>query len=148
MTTLRLTTLIATIGILGLAGWSLRGVGKSIEVRSSNEPAVHCWMGGARALVADVLWLRVQTQWERRDAVGTIGALQRVTAVDPRPLTFWVNGARMLAYDLPAWKIDAAGGERVPLALTARIEVEHAQLALQWIERARAYHPDAVALTL
>jgi hypothetical protein len=144
----RLTALLVITAALALTGLSLRGVGKSIDTRSSSEPPVHCWMGGVRALVADMLWLRVQTCWEQRDPAGTVAALQRVAAVDPRPLTFWVNGARMLAYDLPAWRIEAAGGERVPAVATARIEVEHARLALNWLERARAHHPDAVVLTL
>lgn len=60
-------------------------------------------LGGMRAVVASGLWLRTNQAWEKQDAAET-GALLRLTvAADDRPLYFWLNGARMLAYDIPTW---------------------------------------------
>src|SRR5688500_3946230 len=67
-------------------------------------------LGGFRALVADALWIRMYVLWERRDLPGTQTLIQLVTAIDPRPVYFWKNGARIVANDLAAWRIDAAGG--------------------------------------
>jgi len=60
-------------------------------------------LGGMRAAVASGLWLRTNQAWERQDAAGTTALLQLTVAADERPLYFWINGARMLAYDIPVW---------------------------------------------
>jgi hypothetical protein len=62
--------------------------------------------------------------------------------VDPRPLYFWINGARMIAYDMPHWRVRVAGGSaRVPLVVQRRIDEEQAWVALGLLERALAAHP-------
>jgi hypothetical protein len=99
-------------------------------------------LGGFRGLIADFLWLRANGCWERRDPVGTMGTLRLVTAVDPRPLIFWLNGARMMAYDMPAWRVAAGGGYgAVPAGLVRRIDEEQARRALRWLDEARRHHP-------
>jgi len=60
-------------------------------------------LGGMRAAVASGLWLRTHRAWEQQDAAGTKTLLQLTVAADERPLYFWLNGARMLACDIPTW---------------------------------------------
>lgn len=104
-------------------------------------------LGGFRSLVADFLWLRVNVLWEGRQLASTLGGLRLVTAVDPRPLAFWLNGARMMAYDMPSWRIAALGGRgAVPTGMQTRIEAEQARLALAWLGEALEFHPASPAI--
>jgi hypothetical protein len=93
-------------------------------------------------VMADLLWLRTNALWEDRDLPGTVAAIKLVTTVDPRPVGFWLNGARMIGYDMSGWRIDAAGGpETVPESVQRRVEAVQAQMALAYLEKALAAHP-------
>jgi len=109
--------------------------------------ALFGWLGGFRALAADFLWLRLFAGWQDRDLPGSQTLIRAVVAVDPRPIYFWLNGARMLAYDLPAWRIAAEGGyDAVSPTRRHVIEWEHAQLGLMHLEAARKVQRDQAAL--
>lgn len=104
-------------------------------------------LGGFRALVADAAWLRMYVLWEQRDLPATDTLIRLVSAVDPRPVYFWLNGARILAYDLTAWRIAAAGGYDVaPPAVQARIGREQAEVALKHLAAAMTFHPASADL--
>ncbi len=104
-------------------------------------------LGGFRALAADFTWLRVFTIWEDRDLPATETLLRLVTALDPRPLYFWLNGARIVAYDMTSWRIAAAGGyDAVPEAVRSRLEREQARLALRRLDEAMQFHPASAEL--
>jgi hypothetical protein len=114
---------------------------------SSGAAALFGWLGGFRALAADFLWLRMYAGWEERDLPGTQTLIRAVVAVDPRPSYFWLNGARILAYDLPVWRIAAEGGyDAVKAERRQVIEAEQARLALRHLEAARRAQADPVAL--
>lgn len=100
-------------------------------------------LGGFRAVTADFLWVRTNAVWEEQDLPGAQTLIRLVTTVDSRPLIFWVNGARMIGYDMPVWRIDAAarGGADVPAVVQTRIYHEQAMAALAVLERARSHHP-------
>lgn len=99
-------------------------------------------LGGFRALVADAAWIRTYVLWEKRDLPGTETLIRLVVALDPRLVYFWINGARMLAYDFPVWRIERAGGfDAVPAGEQERIGQEQAALALRHLESAMAFHP-------
>jgi hypothetical protein len=98
-------------------------------------------LGGFRAIAADFSWVRLYMIWEKRDLPAVETLTRLVTTLDPRPLYFWVNSARILAYDMPNWRIDAAGGiGRVPEAEQQRIDAEQARLALRRLEEAAVFH--------
>ncbi len=104
-------------------------------------------LGGFRAIVADFTWVRLHVIWEQRDLPATNALLRLVTAIDPRPIYFWVNGARIMAFDMTAWRIEAAGGyEVLPPVQQERIGAEQARLAIRRLEEARAFHPTSAAL--
>jgi len=117
-------------------------------VAETSAPAISAaLLGGCRALVADGLWLETYEAWVRRDAAATTALIRLTTAMDDRPLYFWVNGARMLAYDLAQWRLDAAAaGGAVPAAVRARITAEQAELALGYLAEARRRHPQSADL--
>ena len=104
-------------------------------------------LGGFRAITADFMWLRAHVIWESRDLPTTATLLRLTTALDPRPLYFWLNGARIVAYDMTAWRIAAAGGyDAVPKPEQERIGVEQANLALRRLDEAMAFHPRSADL--
>lgn len=86
-------------------------------------------LGGMRAAVAGCFWLRANLAWERRDAAATTTLIHLTVASDERPLHFWLNGARMIAYDLPEWRLmpDATRAER------RRAMIEQAGAALDFL---------------
>lgn len=104
-------------------------------------------LGGFRAIVADITWLRLHVIWEQRDLPATESMLRLVSAVDPRPLYFWVNGARIEAFDMPVWRIEAAGGyDAISPEAQENIGVEQARLAIRRLEEAMKFHPASADL--
>lgn len=106
--------------------------------------------GGFRAITADLLWVRANALWEDQDLPATQTLIRLVTTVDSRPLIFWINGARMIGYDMPVWRLEALGREGgiVPAVVERRIFAEQAEAALRLLERARAYHPEEPLLVI
>ena len=104
-------------------------------------------LGGFRALVADVAWLRMYVLWEKRDLPATETLIRFASGIDPRPVYFWLNGARIIAYDLTAWRIEATGGyDAVSEAVQDRIGREQARLAIKYLEAAMTFHPASADL--
>ena len=104
-------------------------------------------LGGFRAIAADFTWIRVFVIWEQHDLPATETLLRVVTALDPRPVYFWLNGARVVAYDMTAWRIRAAGGyDHVPEAERERLSIEQARLALRRLDEAQKFHPKSADL--
>lgn len=106
-------------------------------------------LGGFRAIMADFLWIRTNTIWERRDRVKLDAMVRLVTTLDPRPEFFWMNGARMIAYDVPNWRIQEEGGyTKVPEVRQQMLDREQAEQAFAMLERAREFHPEKARLYL
>lgn len=104
-------------------------------------------LGGFRAIVADFFWIKTNSVWEDNDLPATQTFIKLVTAIDPRPLYFWQNGSRMIAYDMPNWRIIAAGGyEKTPQAEQRRIDEEQSAVALKYLNEAFGHHPDSPLL--
>lgn len=98
--------------------------------------------GGLRTFAADVAWLQANGAWERRDPARTIAMLRLTVALDPAPLYFWLNGARMLAYDLPEWQIGADNDDRERVERARR---KAAEQAIEFLERGKTRHPMSAA---
>jgi hypothetical protein len=138
-------------GLLWCGALALRPIEGSLPPGSGNASRVASgtggvlgMVGGLRAAAAGLLWLRANLAWERRDAAATTALVELTVATDERPLHFWLNGARMMAYDLPAWRIT----EDQPAAVQRAFGRAGAGAALAFLERGRATHPDAADLTV
>lgn len=100
-------------------------------------------LGGFRAIVADFFWIRTNYVWEQYDLPGTQTSIKLVTAIDPRPLYFWLNGSRMIAYDMPNWRIDKAGGyDKVPDSVKRRFDKEQSEVGVNYLREAFGHHPN------
>ena len=135
---------------LGLATAPLRAPGNPVPPAPGGGAGVSLAMlGGWRTLAADGCWLRAMAAWERRDAPALQATLRLTVLADPRPVTFWIQGARFLGYDVPAWRLaELAARGPVPAAVRQRIEEEQAQQALRWLDEARIHHPDHSAVAI
>jgi hypothetical protein len=106
-------------------------------------------IGGFRAVLADFVWIRANMSWEREDLSQTESFIRLTTMIDPRPVFFWINGARIFAYDMPVWRIRAMG---VPWGTfpqrEERLRSEQALMGLDFIDQALRYHPGNYRLIL
>ncbi|HEY4300580.1 MAG TPA: hypothetical protein VGM73_06895 [Candidatus Didemnitutus sp.] len=91
-------------------------------------------------MLADAAWLSADLAWERRDRVDTRYWLAFTVAADPVPEYFWLNGARIIAYDLPSWD---ANGRPSWRSYRQRLA---AREALGWLGHALVRHPRSFAL--
>ena len=116
-------------------------------VASSEQAVVSGLLGGFRVAVADIVWLEMAEAAAEHDLPATESLLHLVTLIDPRPLYFWVNGARIMAYDMPAWQMEAIGSDvRLSVAVRERIGQGQARQALRLLAEARRFHPESAAL--
>jgi tetratricopeptide (TPR) repeat protein len=100
-------------------------------------------LGGFRAILADLFWIRTNYVWEQYDLPATQTSIKLVTAIDPRSLYFWLNGSQMIAYDMPNWRIDKAGGyDKVPDSVKRRFDLEQAKVAVDYLNEAFGFHPE------
>ena len=158
----RLLAIFVTLGGLALTGAALRWMEAPLwAALRAEQPALRLGsagaaagqgvtlglLGGFRAIVADFTWLRLHVIWEQRDLAATDTLLRLVTTIDPRPLYFWVNGARIIAFDMTAWRIAEAGGHDLLSAVQRdRLGAEQARLAIRLLEEAMTFHPGNAAL--
>jgi hypothetical protein len=106
-------------------------------------------LGGFRAIVADFFWIHTYSRWEDKDLLGTQTSIKLVTAIDPRPIYFWLNGSRVIAYDMPNWRIEGAGSHAtVPETVKRRFDVEQSGIAIRYLQHALEHHPDNALLIL
>jgi hypothetical protein len=137
--------LVAAWGVSGLTRPLERGIATVTAVGESrteqltavaDQGGLLAVLGGLRSVVASGCWLRANLAWEKSDLAETTRLLDCTVAADERPLYFWLNGARILANDLPEWRLRGP----VPTALRSRVNEEQAQAALRFLERGVRWH--------
>jgi hypothetical protein len=154
----------ATFAALAVAGWVLAPLERSAWAQvAANAPelradtlagdlgqgAVVGLLGGFRSLVADFVYLKAWSDWDEHDLRGTVTHLRLTTAIDPRPVYFWINGARMMANDMPGWRVEQAGGwETVPVAVQRTFAREQAALGIAYLEEGLRANPNSPLLHL
>lgn len=113
--------------------------------RSFSQGVIPGLAGGLQNLIADFVWLRMNQSWAQREVAETQNFIQMAITLDPRFLYFWRNGARILAYDLPVWRIRSLkdGGLSLSAQEERAIREEQAEQAIALLERARFYHPQS-----
>ena len=103
-------------------------------------------LGGLRALVADGLWLKTYRAWAACDLAATERLIRLVTTVDDRPVYYWLNGARIMAYDMSEWRRAAHARGGGSTDGEGRIVEEQAETALGYLADAHRRHPESAAV--
>ena len=149
---------VVILGILVLVGWMTRPISSRAsvndlaiaEVSAMDASIDHLGqgvsfaiLGGYRSLVANMVWLSLNSDWENRDFVATMAKIRLTTSIDPRPKSFWLNGARIIASDMPVWAIgDWNAVQLFETEEGAAIRRRFARMALDFLKDARLAHPD------
>lgn len=118
---------------------SLAGTAKSAREKPSA-------VGGYGMIVADYLWLETNLAWEIRDVPKVRQLINFTVKSDPQTPYFWLNGARMMAYDFPAWQCEESS--LAPLAVQANWRMRGADEALLLLERGQRWHGKSAVLHL
>ncbi|MGJ8639350.1 MAG: tetratricopeptide repeat protein [Opitutaceae bacterium] len=106
-------------------------------------------LGGFRTIMADFVWIQINSVWQKKDRAKLDTMIRLVTTLDPRPDFFWTNSARMISYDVPNWRIEEEGGyDAVSDERAYALNVEQAEQAFKLLERAREFHPENPKLYL
>ncbi len=103
-------------------------------------------LGGYGTIIADYLWLETNLAWEIRDVTKVRQLIDLTMKSDPQTAYYWLNGARILAYDFPAWRCEAAS--LAPLAVQANWRMTGANEALLLLERGQRWHRKSAVLHL
>ncbi len=137
------------IVVLGLLLSGSSGL-RHLERRLSDQPAergaqwsqlighggIVAVLGGMRSVVASGFWLQTNLAWEQRDVRATTLGLNLTVAADERSDYFWLNGARMLAYDLSEWRVSPDA----PRAVREKVQREQGNQALEFLRKGIQWH--------
>jgi tetratricopeptide (TPR) repeat protein len=137
---------ILAVALLFSGSWGLR----HLERRLSDQPAARRaqWgellghggivavLGGMRSVVASGFWLQTNLAWEQRDVQATTLGLNLTVAADERSDYFWLNGARMLAYDLSEWRVSPDA----PRVVREKVQREQGNQALEFLRKGIQWH--------
>lgn len=126
---------VLVLGTVGFFAAPSGSTGVSFQSRSA--------LSVFRSFSANLMWVRAYVWWDRQEENETIEALWRVVKLDPAPLHFWLNGARMMAYDMPVWPVDDRPNDKRLIRLR---RAKFAREAIRFLEAARRQHPDCAAL--
>lgn len=113
-----------------------RSTGQRQWAAQAGHGVVLATLGGWRTLTADFVWLKANLAWESESLAATRAWLDLTVAIDERPDYFWLNSARIIAYDMPVWRLRAR--PEAPAAVAAAIREEQAQRALDFLARSLA----------
>jgi len=144
------------LGLALLVGWIVSPLERSIAKRLGQQSEVESLrnldsqfgqglsvaiLGGYRSVAANLVWLSMNQDWERRDMAGTLGKIALATAIDPRPEIFWLNGARIIANDMPTWVVGIEQSDLLAETDDGKaIASQFADRALAFLEGSRVYH--------
>jgi len=113
----------------------LEGMGQSVIIGS---------LGGLRALAADFLWLQTNYYWQKKNYGLTETTARAVTRLQPDYPFFWIETARMIAYDMPVWRF---GKDRTtPKTVEKRIRRQQAERGLAFLDEAAQFAPESAAI--
>lgn len=104
------------------------------------------FLGGLRPTVANLVWVQAYSHWERRDAASLEQSVGWALRLEPRNCSFWLQAARMFAYDVPRWEARATLGPGFhPPEAIQPFRLAGAQQALEYLDAAAVFFPaDAV----
>jgi len=154
----KIIEIVVVIGVLAVLGWLTQPISNranesetvvaefsamDASVGHLGQGVSFAILGGYRSLVANMVWLSLNSDWEKRDFAATAAKIRLATAVDPRPETFWLNGARVMANDMPAWVVGDWNAEKlIQTEEGSAIRIRFAKMALEYLQAAQLAHPE------
>ena len=133
-------------GLVSLTGGAALHSLKCDLIPGPSEQDLPVGVGGYGTFAADCLWLQTNLAWETQDEGRVRRLIDFTVTADPHTPYYWLNGARMLAYDLPAWQCQRE--PTAPLAVHVRFRTKGAVDALLLLERGQKWHGKSAVLHL
>lgn len=98
---------LLTLGGCAVLGWAWPRTGPAPRPAAAPAEQWFAALGPVAGLAADAGWLRLNLAWEQQDEAAVRAWIAWVLAAEPATPYFRLNAARMLAFDLPAWRVRA-----------------------------------------
>jgi len=137
---------IVVAGLALLAGGAALHALIAAGNRSVKTPEQSIEVGGYRTFAADCLWLETNLAWETKDASRARRMIDFTVSADPQSPYFWLNSARMLAYDFPVWRCQ--DDRLAPVAVQTNWRLNGAHEALLLLDRGQRWHGHSAVLHL
>lgn len=104
-------------------------------------------LGGYRTITASLVWISMYGDWQYRRADEVIEKMNLAVALNPDAEGFWIDGARIIANDMPIWEV----GDEHALALFeeeegSEVRRAYARRALEFLEKAPEHLEDDVEI--
>lgn len=99
-------------------------------------------LGGYRSLVADFVWIRSYVCWENKDIARCVSSMELACAIDPQMTMFWVQGASVIAFDIPHWIFNNLPKKMQTDEKMEVLRVRQARQAIAFIDKGLAMFPD------
>lgn len=99
--------------------------------------------GGLRSVLADFMWIQAHIHWMERDAPKAESSVRIVVILRPQSLYYWINGARMIALDMPDWILrDFGPRHQIPEVVDRRVREAQARMGIEFLEEGFRHHPN------
>lgn len=148
---------ILCIWIVGscLLGWLLQPIEVRLRANRSKEPQLAeldslmpalghgvsvAALGGYRNLTANLVWINMYRHWERLERDETLRQMNLAVALNPNSEFFWLDGARIIANDMPTWEVGIESADvldNTPEGI--QIRYRYARMALEYLEGAPSW---------
>lgn len=100
-------------------------------------------LDGIKKLAGGLAWVGVYGDWRRRDVGSMMRGMEWTVRLDPDTMVYWLDSARIIAYDVKTWREDR-GSEEEP----SSVKYEQLHRAIAWLDQGRAIHPREVQLPI
>ena len=92
-------------------------------------------MGSMTPILANIFFLRAYNFWEQKNIPKTKQYLYLSTVMNPHISVFWIEGARIIAYDIPSWTQTQQPDKGID-----QIRIQEAKNALNYLDRGNYFH--------
>lgn len=141
---------IAILAAAGICAIPARNAALKVSPRNVDSAAIRASLGsgmlfgvlgGYRSLISDFVWIKSYLEWEKKDLAPCIASIQLATEIDPYMITFWTQGASIIAFDTPHWIIGKLPKDKQTPELMGIIKRRQTRIALKFIDRALKIFP-------
>ncbi|MBK1877151.1 tetratricopeptide repeat protein [Pelagicoccus mobilis] len=108
-------------------------------------------LGGYRNVAANLVWIAMYGEWQYRRVNEVLEKMQLAVALNPNSLYFWIDGARIIANDMPVWQVGDDEMERLYDESDAEgvaIRLKQGRRALRFLDKAPAELEDRYEIPL
>lgn len=164
---LRIVSFKAKIALLWLAGAIALGIGSRPLLREGGtgsevsslaglsgdlgQGITLAALGGYKNIAANFVWIGMYSEWQYRRKIPVLEKMKLAVSLNPDSVYFWVDGARIIANDMPVWRVGDEGMERLfddSDAEGKAIREEYARQALRFLDKVPATLNDRYEIPL